>query len=240
MMGGVRPKLILALAVTSAVVLDGLLWLPERSTGIRLAMVLCAAVLAITPALRWPTRRVRLGTLIAAAVVLSPLAMPLRSGGEAALTQRYLEALRSFEGTRYVWGGETRRGIDCSGFVRQGLVGATAGQAVAGLDPGLLRASAALWWFDASAQALKDGYRGWTVEVARAPSLNALAPGVARPGDLAVTADGRHVLASLGEGRSIQADPLPMLVHSGAAPDVEEPWFKVPVVIVRWRLLVEK
>ena len=40
------------------------------------------------------------------------LCMPGRSGDPAVLRQTYVRCLRNYEGTRYVWGGENRLGID--------------------------------------------------------------------------------------------------------------------------------
>ncbi|MBI3986575.1 MAG: C40 family peptidase [Lentisphaerae bacterium] len=36
-----------------------------------------------------------------------------------------VQCLRRYEGTLYVWGGENRRGIDCSGLVRKKVIRVT-------------------------------------------------------------------------------------------------------------------
>jgi NlpC/P60 family len=47
--------------------------------------------------------------------------MPLGSGASApggALAERFLSQVKSFQGVPYVWGGESRQGVDCSGLVQ--------------------------------------------------------------------------------------------------------------------------
>ena len=67
--------------------------------------------------------------------------------------------------------------------------------------------------------------------------MREIEPNQLLPGDLAVTRDGVHVLAYLGESRWIQADPQAgrVLVLSGK--DLQNPWLRVPVRIMRWRVL---
>ena len=62
------------------------------------------------------------------------------------------------------------------------------------------------WWFDASARALAEGYRGYTVPVGMGGTIREMDYGKLRPGDLAVTVSGVHILAYAGGGRWIQAD----------------------------------
>ena len=57
-----------------------------------------------------------------------------------------------------------------------------------------------------------------------------------RTGDLAVTADGVHVLAYLGDRTWIEADPTAHEVVEVTLP-TSNAWFHVPVVFVRWRYL---
>jgi hypothetical protein len=55
-------------------------------------------------------------------------------------------------------------------------------------------------------------------------------------GDLAVAAHGLHILAYLGDGRWIQADPNAGKVIIEAVPS-KNSWMQGPVKIVRWRVL---
>ena len=57
------------------------------------------------------------------------------------------------------------------------------------------------------------------------------------PGDLAVTSDGRHALAYLGDRTWIHATSDVGCVARERAADSRDRWFVVPVQIVRWRQL---
>ncbi|MFN2599036.1 MAG: NlpC/P60 family protein, partial [Pyrinomonadaceae bacterium] len=52
------------------------------------------------------------------------------------MRRAYIASLESYEGTRYVWGGENSRGIDCSGLVRRGLINADFHEGVVTANPG--------------------------------------------------------------------------------------------------------
>ncbi len=169
-------------------------------------------------------------------VLLGSLA-PGRLAPPSRLQAVYVERLRAYTGTRYLWGGENWLGIDCSGLVRRGLIDAYARMALAGPSPSAWRRAVWLWCHDCSAKALGDGHGGLTVPICQAPSLNALAGDLRlAPGDLAVTGGGVHVLAYLGEGRWIQAEPGVGRVVSDTVPSAD-PWYRMPVRVVRWREL---
>ena len=104
------------------------------------------------------------------------------------------------------------------------------------LDGGLVRSAIDLWWNDCSAQALGEGYRSLTTHVADTRSLNELDHTLVTPGDLAVTQSGVHILAYLGDGHWIQADPGAGKVITLPAP-ARNGWFQSPMKIVRWRAL---
>ncbi len=57
------------------------------------------------------------------------------------------------------------------------------------------------------------------------------------PGDIAVTPDGVHVLAYLGDGEWMEADPGLGKVIRARVPADDNPWFKAPVQVLRWREL---
>jgi hypothetical protein len=163
------------------------------------------------------------------------LLLPGRNPDPDRLRTEYLKQLRDYEGIQYVWGGETRRGIDCSGLVRRALIDSYVHLGVTQTNPRALRTAIHLWWRDASAQALLDGYLNLTAPLADAASINEIHTPL-QPGDLAVTTNGIHVLAYLEDQQWIEADPDPMSVLIVQTPS-DNVWFNTPVTLVRWKSL---
>ena len=163
--------------------------------------------------------------------------LPGRPFSKKGLEQRYLEALASFDGVPYVWGGESHRGIDCSGLVRRSWQNALLKEGVFTINPALVRAAVDLWWNDTTAEQIGQGYGGRVSPVTTCPSINALDHSLLQPGDMAVTASGGHILGYLGNNQWIEADPLDLKVLILSAPDKTNAWFTTPMTIVRWRPL---
>lgn len=196
------------------------------------------AAMALSVVLWRRSRWVYAALALSIGIPATLLALPGRAFSRTSLRTSSVGVLRSFEGARYVWGGEGRLGIDCSGLVRQALIRASLEEGLSSLNGDLIRSAAALWWFDSSARALRDGYRGTTTVLLEAPSANAVPTERLAPGDFAVTSDGIHVLAFLGDHRWIEADPDLGRVVIVDTPTYN-PWFSVPVHVLRWRALVE-
>jgi hypothetical protein len=72
---------------------------------------------------------------------------------------------------------------------------------------------------------------------ASAASIDRLDLSTLQPGDLAVTEDGIHVLAFLGDRRWIEADPEAGGVAVVRVPASANAWFETPVRLMRWRIL---
>ncbi len=209
--------------------------LPFRFGLLRMGMIAAGVLLWLVGA--YICRRQRL--LFALSLIAPTLfAVFLLSPGTPADGERlraaYVDSLRSLEGTNYVWGGETRLGIDCSGLVRGALVDANLREGLRTANPSLIRTAATLWWFDASAKALGENYRGLTASIAEAKSLNDADYSTLRPGDIAVTESGIHTLAYLGDKTWIQANPVPMRVVKTTAPTTTDGWFVQEVRLLRW------
>lgn len=149
------------------------------------------------------------------------------------LRRNYVGSLLKYEGTRYIWGGENWLGIDCSGLVRSGLIAANYRQGILHLNPSLVREGFSLWWHDCSARALGEEYRGRTRLLVSAASINVIDYATILPGDIAVTDDGIHTLAYLGDRVWIEADPDVKKVIKVQAP-AKNPWFDQPVKVMRW------
>jgi cell wall-associated NlpC family hydrolase len=207
----------------------------------RLLLILASAGVWLGAlALLWRWKAVRCVGIGLPVLVAAFLCLPGRHCWDSAdrVRPEYIRCLRSYAGARYVWGGESHFAIDCSGLTRRGLMDADLRVGVATADPALVRRAMSMWWFDASARALRDGYRGLTRPVAEAKKLNGFDHAGLLPGDLACTADGVHVLAYAGEGAWISAAPGRTVREFRARPP-NEGWFEVPVKIVRWRQLDE-
>lgn len=184
---------------------------------------------------RRPLRFVLIGlTLLGAGFLVLPgRALPAAE----ALRDDYIAGLRRYSGVNYYWGGESPKGIDCSGLIRRGLIDALFWRGVRTFDPGLVRRALGMWWNDTSARALGEHHEGLTVGLLQTPSINDLDHTGVLPGDLAVTRDGLHIMAYLGDRQWIEADPTEGRVITVAAPTKDNIWFKVPMNLVRWSVL---
>lgn len=204
-----------------------------------MAMVILSLLILIQAlAAVWHWRRLRTLSLAVLGLMTAFLLLPgKRPISRVELGEEYLAELRSFEGVPYVWGGENRRGIDCSGLVRRAWADALLGHGIRHFDPALVRGAARIWWHDLSARALRDQERALTIRGLEAGSVNELDPAVLSPGDLVATQDGVHIMAYLGEARWVEADPGVDRVIVEQAPSSRNPWFATPVVLLRWKEL---
>lgn len=154
----------------------------------------------------------------------------------------YVSRLTRFTGVRYVWGGETDKGIDCSGLARVALWQATLYEGVKAANPRML--GPLLWRFwsrDLSARDILEGRYGYTTRIGGAPKLAGFDTASLLAGDMAVTRDGRHLLVYLGDGKWIDAAPDYQRVIILPAPaESARKWHNVPVDLVRWRVLLPK
>lgn len=164
------------------------------------------------------------------------VSLPGRSIDVNGLRERYVDCVARYEGVRYCWGGESFLGIDCSGLVRRGMIDACLLEGISQFNPALVRHALFLWWNDCSAKALGNHYRGLTQKINRYEALNEISDAQLKKGDMAVTFDGAHVLVYSGNGRWVEADPIPRKVVEVKVPS-DLCWFNVPVNIVRWKLL---
>lgn len=208
---------------------------PIRSSFIRLGFLLligCCWVCGFC--LVWRKRKLRYLMLGMTLFVVGFCCMPSRPVNQGELRDAVVRSLLRYEGRPYLWGAENIVAVDCSGLIRQGFIDAAVLYGLKTFDGALVREGLLLWWYDSSAKAMRDGYRGRTVRLMSADSINALDHRGILPGDFAVTQNGIHCLAYLGEGRWIQADPGPYKVVVGQAPVENSAWFQAPVSVMRW------
>ena len=211
--------------------------------GLRYRLILCLiGLLVLGLAMRWiwPRRRLR---FVAAAFLIAVSALvfsPSRPVDAEDLRESYLDRLVSYRGVRYLWGGEGRLGIDCSGLPRRALRDALAWRSLVTWNGGLVREALRQWWFDASAKALAEGHGDYVVPLGNAGTVKEMSYEGLQSGDLAITVSGIHVLCYLGGDLWIQAEPeiRKVVVLNGRTDD--NVWFDVPVKMYRWRMLTEE
>jgi hypothetical protein len=169
------------------------------------------------------------------------MAIPFCLPGKAYLTddlrESYVNSMKRMEGVPYLWGGESRRGIDCSGLPRRALRQALLKEGWQRANGNAIREWAQQWWYDSSARALGSGYRDFTRPLGISGTLRDIDPIGLLPGDLAITKDGRHVIVYVGNAEWIQADPGFWKVSLGKPATDSNPWYDAEVVIHRWRII---
>lgn len=224
----------------AALVLFVAVWLIPVSNGITRSagLALCLVVWLGLIGLCWRRRALRFSLLGVTLLSGGFLALPARGLPSAdSLRSDYVSGLRRYDGVTYHWGGESPRGIDCSGLVRRGLIDSLFCRGLRTCDPGLVRRALSLWWHDCTAAVLGEAQDGLTVHLLDTPSINELDHARILPGDLAVTSSGVHVMAYLGNDTWIEADPGVGRVISVPVPAKDNSWFGSSMKIVRWSVL---
>ena len=222
----------------SLAILAWILWQPILFTALKIAVVLLGIWVLLAPALRWKRLFYGVGAvgIFGAAIALWPPQAP----PPETVRENYVSALRGALGTRYVWGGENSRGLDCSGLLRFAMIRALVQTGWQTRNPSLWREAGAIWWRDCSANEMRRGYGGQIALLFEADSLNSLPDSRLQIGDLAVTGSGSHVLAFVGNRGWIQADPN--LANGGdkvvltTAPS-KNGWLRQKAQICRWKFL---
>lgn len=167
------------------------------------------------------------------------LLLPSREASPTTLRADYVTMLKAYGHARYVWGGESPLGIDCSGLVRKGMVWGQIINGIRTFNGGPIRDGVWLWWTDFTAKALQDGYRNLAVPLFKSESVNKADQNSLAEGDLAVTSDGIHVMVYIGDRTWMEADPDLKRVVQQTVP-AQNRWFRVPVTLMRWQVLREK
>lgn len=83
-----------------------------------------------------------------------------------------MKSLKKYEGTKYLWGGETSLGIDCSGLVRRGLIDTYIRLGFLKFSPQYIRKGMYLWFNDLSAEAMGNEHNNLTFRILSDQTLN--------------------------------------------------------------------
>jgi NlpC/P60 family len=185
----------------------------------------------------WRMKLIRYFLFLIPVLLAIPFCLPKAGIEEKELRADYLQRLVKFEKTRYVWGGESSRGIDCSGLPRRAFRDALLAYGMKHANGLAFRAYLEHWWFDASANALGEGYRNYTKPVGLSGTIHTMDYDNLLPGDLAVTTGRGHVLVYVGDEQWIQADPGIGFVAVLNGRTSSNVWFTIPVTIHRWQML---
>ena len=180
----------------------------------------------------WFVRHNRKWLYLLAAVIFLPF-LPLinqTAKDNIVLQKYYVDYLRSYEGVKYVWGGEGCFGIDCSGLPRSAFIKANFKYAYFHFKGKALRKALWLWWFDASAKEMFNGYKGAMIVEQKFYKIKDLRTDV-QPGDIAT--NGSHVMVYLSASEIIQSDPDRNLVIIDKLP-AEIHWYRMDVNLVKW------
>lgn len=189
--------------------------------------------------LLWRRKALRAGILMLPLLAVAPFMLPGNEIETEVLRQDYVRRLAEFEGTGYYWGGENSRGIDCSGLPRRAFRDALLAYGIRHLNGPAFRGYIEHWWFDASAKALGEGYRNYTIPLGVTGTIQEMDYDPLLPGDLAVTTNGIHILAYAGDGQWIQADPGIGAVATLDGRTDDNGWFRTPVTTHRWQKLAQ-
>jgi hypothetical protein len=117
------------------------------------------------------------------------------------------------------------------------MIDAMVTRSVKDANPALLRLALQTWWNDTTARAMGEAGSRQTMTVGSGASINALDPAQLTPGDLGIVEHGLHIMAYLGNGEWIEADPTIGRVVRMTPPVKDNGWFASPVVVARWQIL---
>ena len=228
-------RLILLLTVASVAALIILNLDPVSTRAHRLVILCSLGGVCFGPLiLLWKFVTARVVFIAIPILLITPFLLPGKDIEQKVLRDDYLARMVSYKGTVYHWGGESRRGIDCSGLPRKALRDALLYQGLRKFNGRCTRLFLKHWWNDASAKALAEGYLDYAALTGEKGTIATMDYGKLLPGDLAVTEDRRHVLIFLGSENWIQADPAANQVTIDNGRTGESGWFAVPVTLHRW------
>ena len=154
----------------------------------------------------------------------------------------YRTRLNDFVGVKYVMGGESSVGIDCSGLARTALWQSMIRQGLKEVNPKLLGPMLwNFWWRDLSVQDILNGKYGYTEKIGQASKLAGYNNKKLKIGDMAVVGSTSQVLIYMGEDKWIEANPDDKkVVINKADAHSKRPYFNMNTILIRWRVFDAK
>ncbi|MDH3973306.1 MAG: C40 family peptidase [Deltaproteobacteria bacterium] len=238
----IRIPAFIAISIIS-LILFFLFWVqPINNAMLRLALIISGITFIVSSLLGVRKMKSLLCAFsVIIAVVFLFIANPTGSKiDEKDFRKNYVRNIKSYLDVKYVWGGETFQGIDCSGLPRKALIDTYREFGIFSFNGTALRESILHWWFDTSARAMRDGYRGNTIKKGEFDNILEIGNEIVLPGDIAVTSDGIHVLTYIGNGDWIHAEPGNQKVIIENVKNYSTPWFSAPIVLMSWKVLSTK
>lgn len=169
-------------------------------------------------------------------LTLIPFLLPSREMNSNEIREDYLHRLVQLNNVSYHWGGESTGGIDCSGLPRKTLREALFWNGLKTGNGKPIRDAVSQWWNDASAKAISEGYHDYATKLETEGSIAQMSYHELKPGDLAVSIGGVHVLVYLGNDQWIQAAPEVGHVAIFDGREDDNRWLKVAVTTHRWNV----
>lgn len=230
-----RKRLFITVWVALWVILLTMLIFPVSIGFIRLSIILGFILLWSSGIyLFWRNVYLRVLFLLIAIVVLTIIIIPGKKANSKQLQNEYVNSLLAYENVRYIWGGENKIGIDCSGLVREGFINANLKIGVKTLNPRLIRRAFFIWWYDCSAEALGNNYRQMTTLVLKSREMDELDYNNIIPGDIIVAETGFHTFAYIGNNTWIEANPDKGKTVRITSDEKAKEWADIPIRVVRW------
>lgn len=200
----IRRMQVIVFGVLVVAVAALLAW-PTPTPAVRVSIVAgVIGVWAFTGFVFWRLWIARILFFAPVALALALAFAPVREPDFADVRQKYVASLLRYDGAPFREGGESAWGVDATGLVRKALLDTLFAEGLRTFNPTLLRGGLALWWHDGDADELVRMVQGKTV---RLNEIQKVSDTRLQPGDLAVPEDQSLVLAYLGDGRWIVADP---------------------------------
>jgi hypothetical protein len=204
-------KLLIVVLVLAAVEMVVLLLTPIRNQLIRLGIIESILLqIAIITYFTWGVKSIGkclLGGFIVLIIFLVSTAKLYPPDAD-----KYVAALKRYEHVPYVWGGETKKGIDCSGLIRMALFDVY-------LSDYKWGAALHIFFFDAAAKDLGRKYKNILTYKRSYPSIKEIPLAELKKGSIVVASD-IHTFAYIGENQWIQASPTDYKV---TIKDADEP-----------------